>query len=247
MLRHAFGLVAGKVAPRWLNRYRQAVSLRRELMLFRDKCDAIADLSELVRWVTRPGAAWSMQKEQEILQLLRLVEETSPRVVCEIGAAWGGSLLLFSRVAHPQATIISIDIGYTSARRGAYPCLVRRGQKLHCLPLDSHAPATIRTVKNILRGRQIDFLFVDGDHTLSGVSADYQNYGQIVRDGGMIAFHDIVPDSRLRNGAPTAAYVGEVPQFWAAVKHRVKKTAEFVENKDQDGYGIGVLWHERNG
>jgi hypothetical protein len=47
-------------------------------------------------------------------------------------------------------------------------------------------------VKRILRGRRVDFLHVDGDHTAEGVRTDYAMYGPLVRSGGLVAFHDLV-------------------------------------------------------
>jgi len=38
-----------------------------------------------------------------------------------------------------------------------------------------------------------DFLFIDGDHTYEGVEGDFEMYSPLVRRGGIIAFHDIVP------------------------------------------------------
>jgi predicted O-methyltransferase YrrM len=35
---------------------------------------------------------------------------------------------------------------------------------------------------------EIDFLFIDGDHTYKGVTDDYNNYGKKVREGGYIVF-----------------------------------------------------------
>ena len=72
-------------------------------------------------------------------------------------------------------------------------------------------------------------------------------YSPLVRKGGAIAFHDIVPDFRTRFGTPTTNDVGEVPAFWTELKHRVGKTREFVEDASQDGYGIGLLEWEGTG
>ncbi len=62
-----------------------------------------------------------------------------------------------------------------------------------------------------------------------------------VRSGGIVAFHDIVPDFRTRYGTPTRADAGEVPKFWAELKCRYAKTRELVEDPMQDGFGIGLL------
>jgi len=43
-----------------------------------------------------------------------------------------------------------------------------------------------------LNGEPLDFLFIDGDHTYEGVKRDFEMYSPLVRNGGIIAFHDIV-------------------------------------------------------
>ena len=70
---------------------------------------------------------------------------------------------------------------------------------------------------------------------------DYVRYGALVREGGLVAFHDIVDDSRTRGGPPTIAYTGDVPNVWAQVSRSAPKTWEFVRDRAQDGCGIGVL------
>lgn len=63
-----------------------------------------------------------------------------------------------------------------------------------------------------------------------------------MRDGGIIAFHDIVQDHTARFGRQTEAWTGGVPQFWSELKSKTE-VIEFVANPDQDGYGIGALIH----
>jgi predicted O-methyltransferase YrrM len=50
-------------------------------------------------------------------------------------------------------------------------------------------------IKNILDDRKVDFLFIDGDHTYEGVTRDFEMYSPLVKRGGIIAIHDIVPAS----------------------------------------------------
>ena len=38
--------------------------------------------------------------------------------------------------------------------------------------------------------KEIDFLFIDGDHTTNGVLNDFYNYVGLVKSGGYIAFDD---------------------------------------------------------
>lgn len=38
--------------------------------------------------------------------------------------------------------------------------------------------------------REVDLLFIDGDHLYEGVEADWRMYHHLVRPGGIVAFHD---------------------------------------------------------
>ena len=74
-------------------------------------------------------------------------------------------------------------------------------------------------------------MFIDGDHSYDGVRSDYEMYAPLVRNGGLVAFHDIV------EGRPE--WVGGVPQLWREIKN--DSATEFVKDHGQGGYGIGVL------
>jgi hypothetical protein len=61
-------------------------------------------------------------------------------------------------------------------------------------------------------------------------------YSQFVRKGGIIAFHDINPGLE--------EYDLLVPKFWSEIKDNFKyfKYLEFIQNINQKGYGIGVIF-----
>jgi predicted O-methyltransferase YrrM len=106
---------------------------------------------------------------------------------------------------------------------------------------DSQDPRTVQAVRKWLGTRPLDALFIDGDHSFEGASTDYRMYAPLVRAGGMVAFHDIVSDSKTRTGRVTSAYAGDVPRLWASLKETRPDAIELVDDSGQDGYGIGVL------
>jgi len=84
---------------------------------------------------------------------------------------------------------------------------------------------------------------IDGDHEYEGVLADFNAYLPLVRPGGLIAFHDIVPDEFARTGHRTAGsqcYGGGVYKLWHELAARFEHR-EFVQSWDQNGFGIGVI------
>jgi predicted O-methyltransferase YrrM len=178
-----------------------------------------------------------LQRRSEIRALLERLAELRPRKIVEIGTARGGTLFLLTRVAASDATVVSVDLpggefggGYARRRGLLYRQFARRRQRLRLILGDSGAPSTVARVKETVGG-SVDFLFIDGDHRYDGVRRDFESYAPLVRPGGLIAIHDIVP-------GPVEA-VGDVPRFWREI--RGPDSDEIVERWDQGGYGIGLL------
>jgi predicted O-methyltransferase YrrM len=179
------------------------------------------------------------QHRMEILQLLNILAGRPPTRVLEIGTAGGGTFFLFAQVAAPGALLISADLpqgkfggGYPLWRARLIRSFARRAQRIELIRGDSHAPATFSRIKEMLADQPLDFLFIDGDHRYDGVKADFEMYSPLVRPGGWIAFHDIVPGPEDEAGG--------VSVFWQELKSR-QPVQEFVQDWKQRGYGIGLL------
>jgi predicted O-methyltransferase YrrM len=174
----------------------------------------------------------TLQIPQEILSLASAVEAIKPKIILEIGTARGGTLLIWSRLASER--VISCDLEDMKVQSGLFQGFPPPGSRCRVTLLsgDSHDPDFRRRVAGELGGRKADFLFIDGDHTEAGVTADYENYRGFVRPGGIIAFHDIVQKQLLPSN--------QVCHFWK----RVKKEAlaeEFISDPNQTGFGIGII------
>jgi predicted O-methyltransferase YrrM len=233
------------LTPRWAGWAKEQVDVRRQIKeakLLRARLGSCGSVEAAVDEVLGSAAFGAVQKRGEIVALLSLLSETQPACLCEIGGQRGGTLALFSHVAARDARILSIDLNYGRIEIAAYPHLARSTQRLTCLGADSHSPQTVKAVTDWLGDRQFDFLFIDGDHSFSGVKNDHEVYAPFVRRGGMIVLHDIEPDFKTRFGIITRNDVGGVPAFWKEVKERSPRTSELIEDVNQDGYGIGVIW-----
>ena len=181
------------------------------------------------------------QIREEFSRLLELVfgENKEVRYVLEIGTHNGGTLFPFTRLSRPNADIISLDLphaefggGYEPWKRELYQNFAVSGRTLHLLQADSHEQATYKSVQDLLGANQLDFLFIDGDHTYEGVKKDFEMYSPLVRAGGFVAFHDIihgpaVPSSR-------------VDQFWEYIKSSYPHQ-EIINDVAQGGAGIGLI------
>jgi predicted O-methyltransferase YrrM len=198
----------------------------------------VKDLDVLVRLAMR--GYWRsispIQNRQEILTLLRILEQAKPRRILEIGTASGGTLFLLTRVAAADAQVMSIDLpggpgggGYPSWKIPLYQEFALPGQRLELIRDDSHDPALVSRVAEMLGGQGLDFLFIDGDHSYEGVKRDFEMYGPLVNPGGLIAFHDI-------------DFCPDVTRFWEEVK--VGRRVEEIRGDDgQKILGIGVIYN----
>jgi predicted O-methyltransferase YrrM len=241
-----------RVSPDWVMGWRRRRWLLREAAQLRRLRDEGAGLERVVDAVLASPAFKPEQKRSEILGLLRLLERTPPRRVLEIGGRRGGTLVLFTAVASRDARLLSLDLAYDPLQVDVNGRLGAAGQDVRALQGDSHAATTLERVRGWLGAEPVDFLFIDGDHSFAGVAKDFEMYGPLVKTGGTVAFHDIVPDSRTRHGVVTSADVGEVPSFWQRLKASGRPVTELVDDPEQDGLGIGVLawssaWAEVSG
>jgi len=145
------------------------------------------------------GTYGAIQKSKELDALLNIVALRRPRTIVEIGTKQGGTLYALCQVAPEDCTIISIDTSWETyslaAQIGAddefYASFCKPTQTVRFLHADTHDDTTLQWLKNYLAGDLIDFLFIDGDHTYKGVKKDWEMYSPLVRDGGLVGFHDI--------------------------------------------------------
>jgi predicted O-methyltransferase YrrM len=179
------------------------------------------------------------QLPDEVQAFHAFLRTRSPRVVLEIGTYSGGHFCMLSRALPTLTTLIGVDLHVQNKP------LIRRlapaGLNVQLIDGDSHSLPTRQEIERALGGQPIDVLFIDGDHSYEGVRSDYETYRDLVRDGGVIGFHDIVEDYEHRFGRNVMGNIaGEVPRFWKELKSH-GQTQEFVSDPEQDGYGIGIL------
>ncbi len=178
-----------------------------------------------------------IQIEEELVSLVQDVKRLDPRTVVEIGTSMGGTLYLWTRLARPDAVIVSIDLpggqfggGYSPLRTAIYRRFARESQELHLVRADSHDNSTLEHLKSLLGGGSIDFLFIDGDHTYEGVKRDWEMYSPLVRPGGLVAFHDVAGNYETT----------QVKRLWDVIKLDHQYREYMVHPRGQ--YGIGVLF-----
>jgi len=181
-----------------------------------------------------------IQVRSEITALLDIVRDLKPCVVLEIGTAKGGTLFLLTRVVPDGARLVSVDLpggllggGYPESMLKLMSAFAVGNQEIRFIRSDSHAGETRKMVEEACGHRPVDFLFIDGDHSYEGVKKDYEMYSSLVRNGGIIAFHDICPG--------TPENVGGVPEFWVEISSSGRSKA-IIQDLNQGRCGIGVLF-----
>lgn len=163
------------------------------------------------------------QVQGEIDAFYQYVVAERPHHVIEIGVAGGGSSALWHRAC--SGLVIGVD---------PHPCVeaIKRLPRFHAAVGDSHTHAVQETVFAELGGESADLLFIDGDHSLAGVTADYEDYKRFVRPGGLIAFHDINAADHWFEPWEH----GGVPRFWRELVNDSKQ--EFTVHADIGGIGV---------
>jgi predicted O-methyltransferase YrrM len=189
--------------------------------------------------------AHASQKRREVEGLLRMVRERQPRVVVEIGTRIGGTFYGLCKTAAPDATLVSIDLpggpfggGYEESHLPRLRSYARPHQTTFFIRGDSHDASTLEQLQTFLGDRPVDVLFIDGDHTYEGARMDYDMYAPLVRPGGLVAFHDIVPAPAPNRADKPAS---EVDRVWDDVKSQGSRAWEFVQRSGGPWAGIGVL------
>ncbi len=92
----------------------------------------------------------------------------------EVGSFRGGASRIFQEVFNK---VITMD---PSEYEGWTPDIKRL----------SHDPEAVAELRSMLGGEMLDAVFIDGDHSYANARRDLAIYAPMVRDGGIVAFHD---------------------------------------------------------
>jgi cephalosporin hydroxylase len=187
--------------------------------------------------VTRPLYETHIaQDEEEISAFVALLREERITRFLEIGSRHGGSLWRIATSMARGSRAVAVDLpgsapgGQPSAGSALRACIV----ELRRLGYDAHLiEGNSRHSDVIARARALgpyDCIFIDADHTIAGVTADWENYGPM---GKMIAFHDI---TNVKSTKPI-----HVSKLWEKIRTEYRHQ-EFKLHRTERHNGIGVLW-----
>lgn len=177
-----------------------------------------------------------IQNHKEIMESSKFFKTLGAKNFMEIGTDQGGTFAIWSKLSK-DGKRISIDIphgnygvsSYDVNKRDEY--LKSLGSNVTMIHGDSQSGEIKNRISSTLKEGELDFLFIDGDHTYEGVKKDYENYKKYVKPGGWIGFHDI-KDTEFHRNANC-----RVDLLWDELEG---EKIEFVDNRSSYG-GIGFI------
>jgi len=134
-------------------------------------------------WETRINTA---QRYDELWGLIsEVLNPNDTKTILEIGIAFGGTTRFWAELAD-RLIAVDMDLKLLVADPDEFAC------ETTLIEGNSREIQTVEKVYKALGAKKVvDFLFVDGDHSAPGCLGDVECYYDLVRSGGIIAFHDI--------------------------------------------------------
>ena len=171
------------------------------------------------------------QWEREFSTVLELYRRLKPTRILEIGTYYGGTLFHWLRNAQPGTTVVTLDsyaVGVDN--RHLYNDWVPEGVQLYVYAGNSHHADTVDLIAEY---RPFDWVFIDAGHYYQEVLRDWELYGPMCQEGGVVLFHDILPPTRQHPEIQVAPLWEEIKQDHA--------TLEIIADRSAEWGGIGVV------
>lgn len=174
-----------------------------------------------------------LQREEEFAWFVALLQREGIRSYLEIGSKFGASLDRIARSMPNGSRVVSVDLpGEGHASRAHLSEVVARlkadGYDARIIWGDSTHRGLVEKVRGLA---PFDAVFIDANHTLPFVTADYENYGPMAR---IVAFHDVAAVQRKPGKS-----VIEAKALWDRIKGDYRHEECCL---DAPHNGIGVLW-----
>ncbi|MBC8428598.1 class I SAM-dependent methyltransferase [bacterium] len=151
--------------------------------------------STLENFKVTPTAAIQQSKKEieEFVDILLELEPTNGAL--EIGLGFYGSTHFIWRLIFDK--VITVEMNWDRIKefgknsKKYYGKWILDDDRSHFIHSKSYNPYAVESTRKILNGSKIDLLFIDGYHDYKNVLSEFLLYKDLVRPGGIIAFHDI--------------------------------------------------------
>lgn len=142
--------------------------------------------------LNKPGPIFSKEA-----QLCHAVAQLSmPDLILEIGIGRAASTVAFAEAIRKngRGRIISIDINEELTRR-ARTTLKIHGLEKYWKPIvgSSSDKSVQQKIRELIDHKQVDILFIDGDHSFEGCVNDFKGFHDLLSNNGIVMFHDTGP------------------------------------------------------
>jgi predicted O-methyltransferase YrrM len=149
---------------------------------FKEGLEHFEDLAFLF-WNTPLNRGLLRQDFDEAATLFKTVRSLrNPRGV-EIGRFHGASTVLIAVAVGSAGKLTSIDLAPQNDE--ALLRVLRRARVADRVEL------IVGDANQVQRNEELDFVFIDGDHSYDGARRDHNKWGKLVRVGGFIIHHDM--------------------------------------------------------
>ncbi len=148
-------------------------------------------------------------------------------IAVEIGVFEGASTSQIALSIPENATLYGIDpflkgsLGICYSKLITWTILKRTAVSHKVKLIEKLSSDAVKDVPN-----DIDFIFIDGDHSWDGIDKDWHNWSVKVRKGGIIALHDaaVPPFDPSREGLDSVRYFHDVIQH--DINYQLKETID---------------------
>lgn len=180
------------------------------------------------------------QNEFEIMSFISFLKKNNVKRYLEIGARHGDTFHLIMSELGKDAYGVALDFpgglwGIDSSRNALNDVvkdLNKQGIESRAIFGNSQAEDVVNEVSHM---EAFDAILIDGDHTLQGVTKDWDNYRKFSK---LIAFHDIVGTGQYEKKFKNPV---QVPILWERIKKEYPdQTVEFIDNDSKMGIGVWI-------
>jgi hypothetical protein len=187
---------------------------------------------------------YSMQIKNEIIPFMAFLDKENIVNFLEIGVCDGGTFYIWAYLTDENGIKIGLDLPNgpwstndpKNTKSNLQIAVIKQTltsfkPNTHIFFGDSKSQHVFDWTVETLNGKELDFLFIDGDHSYEGAKSDYEKYSPLVKSGGVIAFHDI-KETDFHKKAECYVY-----KLWKEIG---SGEIEFVDYDSGMG-GIGVI------
>jgi O-methyltransferase len=217
-------------------------------LLFREIVSKNKKYTQIVNSV--PDNFTLLKSSPEWRDTLKIIDSINPQIILEIGPLRAGTFYSFTQLVS-KGIIISIEApgiekGLSDAETDHLKSQIIENNHDNEIYFIKNLPVeeALKKVKDILKDKQSDVLFLNGEHSYNGIKQEFEVLAQMVSGTGLIIVNDI---HSLKN-APADEFLNNsgVEQFWREIS-LLYRTKEIIFDRRQKGHGVGIIYNHDSG